>query len=1290
MSQTVTLNGVSYTVPDPDDTGWGTYTTSYLTAIASNMLQKNGGSFALTNDADFGSTKGLIAAYFKSASSNIAGAGAVRLSNTDDIGFRNAGNDGDLLLSADAGTDGILTYNSVALATISATQTLTNKTLTSPVINTGISGTAIDDNTSLGSSATKVPTQNAVKSYVDAQLTASDLDFTGDTGGAQAVDLDSETLTVEGSTGIDTVSSDADGSSPKISIAIDSTVATLTGTQTLTNKTINSPKINEDVALTATSTYLNRMDATSSVQTQLNAKQATITGAATTIVSSDLTASKALQSNGSGKVEVSSVTTTELGYVSGVTSALQTQLNAKQATIDSSNRLDADLIHDGTVSNTEFGYINSLTSNAQTQLDAKAPISQPEFTSYVDFDSISAPGAPSDSGDVRLYANSSKLYFQGQGDGSPTEIGSGGGGAGDADTIQLKAANDFSAVNVAPWYTGNNPVPGGGGSIGGTWEISTSNPLINIDGKTNVFHYSNGTSNRKNDYFEIELDVPNYAKGHNLVLQLFYRTVGAEDTDFLFFARDRTADYETTTSSSGALNTITLASATGFAVGDRICIQDSSDARHFRYVTAVSGSNITFGGSAITVGSGDVVISKYFTDELDTIAAENNTTNYEGKIRKWAFQINDTTTKVRVGFIYDNSATSTNELFFDQILLSSNQFLQASSQGMTESYFAKEQDLFWDASGSGEKDWDQDLLVPEYGTPALANSKLLDIKTVGSQTNIVAKVPITLTWNIGASMTANGYISFKNQDDDVFGYQQNGGGSDNQNVFLSSTVNLDKDQYLYTDCVSPYSRTGYTNITATPLVSDCILLSSEDEIFSNWQSYTPSFGGFGSTSEVDFKWRRNGSNMEIQGYFAYGSAAASMAFFNLPSGYTADSGVLRDKKMALGTYYRHYDGNALTQIYFTGPLFYNGDDQDAVCFAYASTGDSNFDASNASTMFGSSGESMSVKITVPIAGWTSTFNPVLSMPLVDLGQPTETWIVPFTSSNNFWDGTGDQRQWNEALLKPYPNGTANTISTSNLVTVSDISSGGNTVTAITAKQDITLSVTVNSWLNSSSYLEIKTSNDETITASQQFNSSNYAGEASAIVNLKAGDYIYFFNQGYNDDGGVTFTAQKVQSGNMAHIIKPAVALLKDAKPYNTYGGTNVTGSGTWTARTLNTIEGESWFLSLSGTTGFVLNPGQYEISYSSPFYRVEAYSSRLYDSTNSSVVAMGGSGYNDNVSAVVGLSTGNAVVTVTADTTFQIQYQTSVQNTDYGLGYFQYYTSGLPSIYTQVKIRKLK
>lgn len=63
----------------------------------------------------------------------------------------------------------------------------------------------------------------------------------------------------------------------------------------------------------------------------LSTKQDTITGAATTIVSSDLTASRALVSDGSGKVATNAVTSTELGYLSGVTSSIQSQLNAKIA-----------------------------------------------------------------------------------------------------------------------------------------------------------------------------------------------------------------------------------------------------------------------------------------------------------------------------------------------------------------------------------------------------------------------------------------------------------------------------------------------------------------------------------------------------------------------------------------------------------------------------------------------------------------------------------------------------------------------------------------------------------------------------------------------------------------------------------------------------------------------------------------------------------------------------------------------------------------------------------------------
>lgn len=76
--------------------------------------------------------------------------------------------------------------------------------------------------------------------------------------------------------------------------------------------------------------------ASSNLQTQISGKQATITGAATTLVSSNLSANKVAISNASGKVDVSSITTTELSQLSGVSANLQTQLGTKlTATISS-------------------------------------------------------------------------------------------------------------------------------------------------------------------------------------------------------------------------------------------------------------------------------------------------------------------------------------------------------------------------------------------------------------------------------------------------------------------------------------------------------------------------------------------------------------------------------------------------------------------------------------------------------------------------------------------------------------------------------------------------------------------------------------------------------------------------------------------------------------------------------------------------------------------------------------------------------------------------------------------
>ena len=83
-------------------------------------------------------------------------------------------------------------------------KTLTSPTLTSPVVNTGISGTAVlDSDTMAGVSDTTVATSESIKAYVDSQVTAQDLDVISDSGTID-IDLDSESLTVAGGSGLAT------------------------------------------------------------------------------------------------------------------------------------------------------------------------------------------------------------------------------------------------------------------------------------------------------------------------------------------------------------------------------------------------------------------------------------------------------------------------------------------------------------------------------------------------------------------------------------------------------------------------------------------------------------------------------------------------------------------------------------------------------------------------------------------------------------------------------------------------------------------------------------------------------------------------------------------------------------------------------------------------------------------------------------------------------------------------------------------------------------------------------
>ena len=129
---------------------------------------------------------------------------------------------------------------SASFTSLTGSETLTNKTLTAPVLtsgvlNTAVSGSAIKDEDNMSSnSATHLATQQSIKAYVDAQVTVSDLDFAADSG-SSSVELSSQVLTLAGGSQI---TSSVSGTA--VTITMDSPVATLTGSETLTNKTFTT------------------------------------------------------------------------------------------------------------------------------------------------------------------------------------------------------------------------------------------------------------------------------------------------------------------------------------------------------------------------------------------------------------------------------------------------------------------------------------------------------------------------------------------------------------------------------------------------------------------------------------------------------------------------------------------------------------------------------------------------------------------------------------------------------------------------------------------------------------------------------------------------------------------------------------------------------------------------------------------------------------------------------------------------------------------------------------------
>lgn len=353
MAINLTINGNSYSFPEPDDTDWGQNVTDWATAVTGGMLQKAGGTFTLTAELDFGATYGLKSAYYKTRSSNIASAGEFRLARTDTVTYRNAANDGDLELGVNASDQLTFDGSSIVPTVVTVSDTTTiDLTLTGTALSADVKSDSIT-NTQINSSAAIAYSKlDLSDSIVNADINSSaaiaysKLDLTG---GVVNADVDASAaiayskLNLTGSI----VNADVDASAAiaqsKLDLSITNSEVDASAAIAYSKLDLSGSIVNADIDASAAIVY-SKLDLSGSIvnadvdasaaiaQSKLSLAITDSEVAAGAAIAYDkmepLTANRVLTSNGSGDLAVSSqVSVSELNYLNGVTANLQTQLD---------------------------------------------------------------------------------------------------------------------------------------------------------------------------------------------------------------------------------------------------------------------------------------------------------------------------------------------------------------------------------------------------------------------------------------------------------------------------------------------------------------------------------------------------------------------------------------------------------------------------------------------------------------------------------------------------------------------------------------------------------------------------------------------------------------------------------------------------------------------------------------------------------------------------------------------------------------------------------------------------
>lgn len=445
----------------------------------------------------------------------------------------------------------------------------------------------------------------------------------------------------------------------------------------------------------------------------------------------------------------------------------------------------------------------------------------------------------------------------------------------------------------------------------------------------------------------------------------------------------------------------------------------------------------------------------------------------------------------------------------------------------------------------------------------------------------------------------------------------------------------------------------HTDGTATPDVTTCGITisataSSSNVVFeghatdTETTSYTPTITGFGTTTNVDFTYRRVGDSVEIRGKFTSGIPTAVEAQLSLPSGLAIKTG---DPIRLSGFGTRN---NAVVA---------------AKLFTMLSTGDDTF--LNMATvhytigldpllpengnLITANGDDFSFFATVPIQGWKVT-DPLLSVPVTN---EVENVYSARIANNGTATITSESAPFIESVTRSAL-GIVNVVFKTGFFTV---------IPSITAVVDVPTqtSKSILVYALTTSGFSIRSFNTSAVNSDDNF---------SFRVQRQGADY-------------------KHPKGYFLGNLSQPVGYLKEVQGsgINGHAGATFT-AGSYVTRFLNTSEGDfGLFGTLSGNQ-FTLEAGTYEISGLAPARNCNRHKTKVRNITDSTDAIIGMGTYSYSTPNNDGESKFQGVITISSSKTFEIQHRAETTSASNGFGIASGW--GENEVYTTVKIRKLK